>query len=115
MCIRDRCLTNPSGTCAQEANIRHVPPLFHRVDTNGGFNSADQNGGAVVFFSADEIEAPVNAVRAVNVYRFRRPEHDRVAFGRATKTVGGRIGLVVGFRFDDDTPDATVRKKRRCV
>ena len=55
---------------------------------------------------ADEVEAPVDAVGAVDIGATRRPEHHRVARRVAGVAVRCRVVLVVGLGLDDRPADA---------
>ena len=54
---------------------------------------------------ADEVEAPVDPVGAVDVRVPRRAEHDGVPRCRAAEGVAGRVGRIVGLDLDDRAAD----------
>src|SRR5262249_39767575 len=66
----------------------------------------DQHGVRDAHRLADEVEAPVDPVRAVDVRVPRRAEHRLVALGAPAVAVRGGILVVVGLELDDDAADA---------
>src|SRR6266540_3449584 len=76
------------------------------VDTGRRFQRSDQCRLRNTLLAADEVEAPVDAVRAVNVRVARRPEHCLVARRAAAVAVAGGVLLVVGLDLDDAPADA---------
>ncbi len=86
------------------------PP--HRRDTVGRFQCADQDraGGAGLF--ADEIDAPVDAVGAVDIGKSGRSEHHGISRRRPPIGMRRRLGVMVGLEFDDDAADAIDQKGR---
>ncbi|CAN7697332.1 hypothetical protein LJR290_005707 [Variovorax sp. LjRoot290] len=63
------------------------------------------------FLAADEVEAPVDAVGAIDVGAPRRPEHRGVALGRAAEAVRGRVVAIVGLGLDDAAADAVDQQR----
>ena len=74
------------------------------LDARRRLEGADQHPGAVAGRRADEVEAPVDAVRAIDVGAAGRPEHHGVARRVAAEAVRRRIVLVVGLGLDDPPP-----------
>src|SRR5205823_10455577 len=60
-----------------------------------GRERADQHRAGAALRLAYEVEAPVHAVRAVDVGVAGRTEHHAVALGAAAERMRGRIGVVV--------------------
>jgi len=52
----------------------------------------------------------MDAVRAVDIYVARWSEHHGVAPGGAAIAVRGRVAVVIGFNFDDRSPDTIDEK-----
>src|SRR6185312_6198561 len=73
----------------QLADVLAAAPLAHDVDAGGRLDRPHQQGAGA---AADQIDAPVNAIRAVDVDTRRRPEHRPVARRRAPERVRSRIG-----------------------
>ena len=65
------------------------------------FKRADQDRAGTAFMFANKVQAPVDAVGSVDVGVARRAEHHRIAFGTSDVRVRCRLGVVVGFDFDD--------------
>jgi hypothetical protein len=66
----------------------------------------------MAFLAADEIEAPVDAIGAVDVRTAGWTEHRRVAQGGAAEAVRGRVLAVVGLGLDDAAADAVDQQQR---
>src|SRR6185369_5041616 len=60
-------LAKPAGTGAEQALVGEAAPLAHLRDSRGRLQRADQDSRAVTARHADEVEAPVDAVRAIDV------------------------------------------------
>src|SRR5206468_10717814 len=67
-------------------------------------------GGA--FLLADEIDAPMDAVGAIDIGKAGWAEHHLVARRRPTEQMRGRIGVMIGLELDDDAADAVHQKRR---
>ena len=90
-------LAETARTGAQTQAIGHASPHLHGLDPVGGFQCAQQHGGAR-FGTTDKVQAPVQPVAAIDIGVARRPEHHGVADRRATERVRGRVGAVIRFR-----------------
>ena len=78
----------------------------HHVEPLGRFERADQHGAGDPLLRADDVEAPVHAVRAVHVRMPSGEEHRRVPRGAPVPiAVPGRILVVVGLDLDDHAAD----------
>src|SRR5215475_11414762 len=82
---------------AQEPLVGDAPPPAHGGEPDQRPKRANEHGAGAFFLLADEIETPMDAVRAVHVGEARRAEHHGVAGGLAAEGMRGRIGVVVGF------------------
>jgi hypothetical protein len=60
---------------AEEARVIEPAPLTHRVDAVGRLERAQQDCGRHTLVAADEVQAPVDAVGAVDVGVPGRTEH----------------------------------------
>jgi len=80
-----------------------IATAAHFGDAVGRLDRPDQHGARI---AADEIEAPVDAVGAIDVDARRSGEHGAVAWCRAT--IGVRRGIIgmVGLDLDDNAADA---------
>ena len=77
-----------------------------RVEAARGLERAHEDGLRAALGAADEVQAPVDPVRAIDVRVARRAEHGPVARGLAAVAVPGRVVGVVGLDLDDATADA---------
>ena len=59
----------------------------------------------------DEIHTPVDAVGLVDIDVARRPEHHRIAGGRAAIAVRCGIGMMVSLDLDDPAADAVDKQR----
>ena len=73
---------------------------------------ADQNRARRTRLLANEIDAPMNAIGAIDIGIAGRPEHHLVAQRRASKRMRGRIGVMIRLDLDDDAAD-TVHQQGR--
>src|SRR5215472_15772842 len=96
-----------------EGPRRLEPAAFaHPVETLRRLERAHERRLRAAFRSADEIEAPVDAVRAVDVGATGRTEHRRRARGAAAEPVARGVVLVV--RLDlDHSPTHAFEEQRR--
>ena len=100
--------TPPRGVCAITlAASDGLPATFHFR----WYRSSRACARHILRF-ADEVQAPVDAVRAVDVRVAGWAEHRRVARRAATVAVARRVLLVVGLDFDDP-PTYAVDEQRR--
>ena len=76
------------------------------------FERADQYRVCDAFRLADEVQAPVDPVRAVDVGVAGRPEHRLVALRPTAIAVRRRVFVVVGLELDDDPADAVDKQCR---
>ena len=78
----------------------------------GRLQRADQHGAGRAFLFADEIDAPVDAVGAIDIGKARRAEHHEVARRRPAERMRGRLGVMIGLDLDDDAADAVDQQRR---
>lgn len=98
-------LADSSGTGTEQASIVEPAPRAHDIQPGNRLKRANENPGAMPVRSANEIEAPVDSIGAVDISVARRPEHDQVSPGRATKAVGGWIFMIIRLDLDDSPAD----------
>src|SRR5258708_1159497 len=106
-----QCLAQASRTGAEPALVRDPAVPAHGRDAIGRLECPDQNGAGAAGGLADEIEAPVNAIRAINIGVAGSAEHYSVAWRAPAIAVGGRIGVVIGLDLDDDPADPTALER----
>jgi hypothetical protein len=99
------CLAEATRARAEKALVVEAAALAHLFETGTRLERAQQHPGAMPGGHADEVEAPVQAVGAVDIGMARRAEHRRVACRVSGEAVRGRVGLVVGLGLDDDAAD----------
>ncbi len=75
----------------------------HRLEPVRRLERADEDGARIF---ADEVQAPVDAVRAVDVRPAGRAEHRGVSRRLPAVAVSGRVLVVVGLDLDDPAADA---------
>src|SRR5258707_14324396 len=100
-------LAQPAGSGTELPLVAPAAAAAHRSEASGRHQGANQGRTGAVLGFADEIDTPMDAVRAVDIHTARWSEHHRVARGRAAITVRRRVALVIGFNFDDRSSDAT--------
>ena len=87
-------------------------PAPHRRNAVGRLQRPDQHRARGAFLLADEIDAPVDAVGAIDVAKAGRAEHHFVARRRPTERMRGRIGVMIGLDLDDDAADTVYQQRR---
>jgi hypothetical protein len=105
-------LAEPTGPGAEEQ--RRVEPAAHAhpLETVRWLERPHEHRARHTLLLADEVETPVDAVRAVDVRTAGRAEHRCVAGGAAAKAVARWILLVVGLDLDDPAPRAVDEQYR---
>ena len=78
----------------------------------GRLQRADEDRVGDAFGLADEVDAPVDAVRAVDVRVAGRAEHRGVPHGQAAVAVCGRVLVLVGLELDNLPADAVDEEDR---
>ena len=107
MSARDpECLAEAARAGAEEARVGGAAARSHRVEPRRRLERAEQHCARLPLAVADEIHAPVDPVRAVDVDVAGRAEHRRVARGRPTIGVARGIVRVVRLDLDDRSADA---------
>ena len=105
-------LAQPSRARAQQPLVGDAAPAAHGGEAMRRRERADQHRAGDARRLADEIEAPMDAVGAVDIGIAGRAEHDGIARGRPAKRVRRRIGVVIGLDLDDDAADAIEQERR---
>src|SRR5215204_6135246 len=72
-------LADLAGPRAERARIVEPAPLAHRLEPGRRLERPDQHGAGAALRLADEVQAPVDAVGAVDIGIARRSEHDGVS------------------------------------
>ena len=93
-------------TRAQRSLVGQSTPSPHRRYAVGRFQRADQHRAGGTFLFAHEIDAPVDAVGAIDIGEARRAEHDGISRRRPSEGVCGRLRVMIGLDLDDDAADA---------
>ena len=99
-------LAQPPRPRAQQPVVADSAPGAHRVEPVRRLERSDEDCVRHANVLADEVEAPVDAVRAVHVRVAGRAEHGGVARGLAAVAVRGRILVVVRLDLDDHAADS---------
>ena len=97
---------------AEGPHVFHSAPGALEVQPIGRLQRTDQCSLWYAFLAADEVQAPVDAVRPVDVRVPGRAEHHCISCRAAPIGVTGRILLVVRLHLDDPAAD-TVDEQRR--
>src|SRR5919108_4713530 len=104
-------LREAAGPGAEKARVFELASPAHRVETVRGLERPQENGCADTLRLTDDVRAPVNAVRTVDVQPARRTEHGRVASSEAWERVARRIVRGVSLRLDDDAPHSVDQQR----
>ena len=104
-------LPHPPWTRTQKARILLRSALPHRLNAMRRLKRPYEHASPVAFFEADEIQAPMQAVGAIDIDVARRPEQGCIASGFASVAVRGRITLVIGLGFDDHASDTLYQQQ----
>lgn len=99
-------LAQAPGPTTQEPEVIKPTTLSHDVEPRCGLKRPDEDCVTCLLSAASEIQAPVKAIRAVDVRPPRRAEHRGIPSCLSHKVVGRRVIPGVGFRFDNDPSDA---------
>src|SRR5260370_38956368 len=78
---------------AQRPPLVQSAPAAHRGKAVGRLQGADQDRAGGAFLLADEIDAPMDAVGAVDIGKTGRAEHHPVARRRPAERMRGRLGV----------------------
>ena len=105
-------LAEPPGSGAKQPFVGHSPPSAHGREADARLDRAQEHGAGRALGLADEIQAPVNAVGAVDIGVAGRAEHHRIAVGWTAITVRCGIGVVIGLDFDDPSARAVEEQRR---
>src|SRR5712691_3530494 len=105
-------LAQPPRTRAQQPLVGRTAAPAHGGKPERRRECADQDGAGDAFRLADEIEAPVDAVGAVDIGVTGRTEHHRVARGAAVEGMRRGVALVIGLDLDDDAVGTSERERR---
>jgi hypothetical protein len=99
-------LAEPAWPRAEQPFILEASALPHRPHPVGRLERAYENRFGDSFRAADEVQAPVDTVRAVDVGVAGRTEHGRVAARPAAVGMASGIGVMVRLDLDDRAADA---------
>ena len=99
-------LAEASRPGCEQPNVVEPAPLAHELEAVGRLERPDQHRCGAPFLLADEVQAPVDPVGAVDVRVPGRSEHRRVARRAAAEAVRGGILGVVRLDLDDPAADA---------
>src|SRR5207248_9487891 len=99
-------------TRAQRSLVMQSAPAPHRRNAVGRLQRPDQYRARGAFLLADEIDAPVHAVGAIDVAKAWRADNHFVARRRPTERMRGRIGVMIGLDLDDDAADTVYQQRR---
>src|SRR4029079_10214700 len=106
-------LAEAAWAAAEEAWVVEPASCAHHVEAVRRLERTNQGRTCHAFGLADEVEAPVDSVRAVDVRVAGRAEHRGVALRPSLVAVAGRVLLVV--RLDLDDPAAEAVHEERCA
>src|SRR5712671_4671651 len=111
MRIRDgERLAQPPGSGAELPLVADAAAAAHGGEACGRHQGANQDGAGAVLGFADEIDAPMDAVRPVDIRMARRSEHHGIAPGRSCVAVRcGRRSLTL-----TAAPSTIFRWSNRC-
>src|SRR5690606_12223451 len=99
-------LADPPRTGAQQAIVPRSATGPHAIEPVHWLDRTHEHAGPVPLLATDDVEAPVDAVRAIDVHPARRPEHRGIAPGRAAERVRCRVAAIVGLDLDEPSADA---------
>jgi len=94
-------LAEPAWPAAEQPWVVEAPALAHQVEAVSWLERAHEHRVRNSLAFADEVQAPVDPVRAVDVGVAWRPEHRSVPLGAAAVAVTRRVLVVVGLDLDD--------------
>ena len=99
-------LAEPARPGAEQARSVETAAPPHDVDAVHRLERPDQDCCSVSLALTDEVQAPVDAVRPVDVRMAGWAEHRRVPRRPAPEAVSGRILRIVGLHLHDRPADA---------
>src|SRR5438874_2972588 len=105
-------LAEPARARAEETLVLEPPPAAHRLQAVGRLERADQHRVGDALGLADEVDAPMDPVGAVDVGVAGWAEHRSVPGGAAAVAVRGRVLMVVGLELDDLAADPVEEEGR---
>src|SRR5262249_24554451 len=105
-------LGQATGPRAEEERVVEPTPRAHPVEPVRRLERPEERTHARPHPAADDVRAPVDAVRAIDVEVPGWPEHRPVPPGRAPKRVTRRIVRLVRLDLDED-PAHSVHEERR--
>lgn len=91
---------------AQKLGIIPAAASPHGRNARKRLKSAYEDGGALAAFSADQVEAPVQAVGPIDIGDTRRSEHRGIPRRFAPEAMRCRVHPVIGLRLDDEASNA---------
>src|ERR1700757_3041545 len=99
-------LAESAGPAAEESLRVNPATLAHLLEAARRLQRPDQDCAGHSFALADQVQAPVDSVRPVDVGVAGGAEHRGVALRSAAVAVARRVLLVVGLHLDDPAADA---------
>ncbi len=106
-------LREPAGAGAEQVRVGEAAALGHQLEADGRLERAHEHRLARAHLgTADDVQAPVDPVRAVDVRAPGRAEHRAVARRQAAEGVARGVDAVVGLDLDDGSADAGHEQRR---
>ncbi len=106
-------LTEAARTGAEQPHRVETASVSHLGETVGRLERANQDGAGAPFLLANDVEAPVDPVRPIDVRLPRRAEHARIPSRPPPgEAVARRILLVVSLGLHDHAADAVHEQRR---
>ena len=105
-------LAEPSRAGAEQPRIDETASLLHQLDPVRRLEPSDQHRRCTPLVLADEVQAPVDAVRAVDVCAAGRAEHRRVPRRPPAEPVRRRVHRRLVCLCLDDRPADAVHEQR---
>ena len=99
-------LTELARARAERAQRLHAAPAPLLLDPRGRFERPNEHRICVALIAADEIQTPMDAIRAIDVRVAGRAEHHCVSGRPATVAMTRRVFLVVRLHFYDPSTDS---------
>src|SRR5215212_721300 len=105
-------LTKPTRPRTELSDIVEPAPGPHHLKTRCRLNGPDQDCAAGLRMATDDVEAPMDPVRAIDIRVPSRTKHCGVAGRPPTEAVRGWVFTIIGLRLDDHAPDAVDQYRR---
>src|SRR3954464_8994825 len=105
-------LTEPTRPRTELSYVIEPAPGPHHLKTRRRLNCPDQDCAAGLVTATDEIQAPVDPVRAIDIRVPSRTKHRGIAGRPPTEAVRGWVFTIIGLRLDDHAADAVDQHRR---